>query len=503
METTTSKTFFGRVRALELVKNKLRKNRLLALTAPHQSGKSSFIHQALVPDLQDGDFQGLAGSEWLAVFMDASQDFLENMAAAFSKTGILYEDKVSPDFEERLYQSLDRKQTNIVQLYRESSFMQQYNLLIVVDNFDALFEDDQAADKAYLSNLLVEASMAKDIAVYVLLVMNTENVAAIPKHGKYEILGEAMTKSQYQLHTLSQEDLNLAIQSIIEEKEAKISDKVVNDILEELYWDTEQLPKLKNYISKIKSGWTQPTKKLFAKEEKKEEIKIEKPKPKPKPKPNLSSVADKIFKQLPTRYQQQICEAIFRLICIKDEELGSFLIEERSVAEIAQRTGYPAEEIVRVVDNLKEEEVLFVDTPTTTEKSLVYNDDETILEGWQRLEDWVHAEKNKKESYFELVQATENYHDNRRNTNYLLKGDTLEKMLNWKKVHQPDATWAAHFVGFDFDKCMQFLLLSEETAKTPPAPEPTPPPPSRPQRPQPKPTPPPRRKPKIVIKGRK
>mgnify|MGYP000583443511 CR=1 FL=1 len=82
---------YGREKEVENLLQIIQKNKLITLTGPSGSGKSSLINAGLVPRLKKG-FSGQAGKEWSICKFRPGINPIENMISALTNSGVFNKD---------------------------------------------------------------------------------------------------------------------------------------------------------------------------------------------------------------------------------------------------------------------------------------------------------------------------------------------------------------------------------------------------------------------------
>ena len=155
--------FFGRERQLDELLRKLRSNRFLAVVGSNGNGKSSFIKAMLVPRLKEG-FNGQAGAAWRIATCTPGNNPLENLSRQLAQRNVLHGDEMmDPSYPSKIEGMLRNGSLGIVEAFKKSSVGRGENLMIVVDQFEEIFNFSKKnkrneEDAATFVNLLLNAS---------------------------------------------------------------------------------------------------------------------------------------------------------------------------------------------------------------------------------------------------------------------------------------------------------------------------------------------------------
>lgn len=517
MKDQNIRNFFSREQDVEAIKNKLRKNRFLALVAPPAGGKSTIITKSLIPVLKQEAFQGKAGVKWSIAKVDIRHDPIEELAEALAKPGILQDKKIKPDFEDYLLTQLEDKQLDLVDIYRQHDYIQQFNLLLFIDHFDWILDHlNQRTD--YFISLLLDAASNLDTAIYVLVSMNNDSAKRLLKHPSLEVLQRAMERSMYRLHGLSQAQLDEVIQQAAASSGAKLTPDMVTELIDKLYFDDDQLPELRNWVSKIVSGTVKTKTKIEPKSSSSSGRPVlrvkdnSQPEPQPEAEPvvakskvtrtaktaganKMHKEAEEIFSNLATRYQQDVCSSIFKILGSKDQETQHLIIYPTKINTIAKYMDISPADIIRILELYKTAGILTSrDTPLDPD-SLVFGSKGLNLEDWERLHEWIEEETNFAETYNEIVDAAEAYFISGANLPKEWNANKIGRVLAWKEQYEPTEAWLGRY-NDKYDLAMQFLddceQLYEDMAPEPepePLPEPEPEVATPEPEPEPEPTP--------------
>lgn len=218
-----------RSRELEKLKNKLRKHQFVALSGPAYSGKSWLCNElkSSLEEKSQGSkvisdrFRGRNGMKWkvanlqLNHFSGPYRQLAKCLASPSSDILVPAREKVSPLFEDEIWEKL-RKDDNrgLCDLYEESEFLKDYNLLIIVDQFENLFSgtkfrtEVRNEDQKNFIRLLLKASKEEQLIYLAVSIRPPKS-----ERWKYQFkdLWEAMHDAEFPVYALNQEGLEKAI----------------------------------------------------------------------------------------------------------------------------------------------------------------------------------------------------------------------------------------------------------------------------------------------------
>ncbi|MCB9233218.1 MAG: hypothetical protein H6581_16295 [Bacteroidia bacterium] len=179
----------------------------------------------------DQKFSARAGMKWKVVNVqltreDNPYDQLTREIVRPDRSVIFSsKDKISP-LEERRIKTLLLRPGNegLIKLYRESPYIQQYNLLIIIDQFENLFFTTKIKqrEKADFIQLLLNASYHQG-EIYVVTAFRPPRDERW--RDKYRDLSEALIHCEFPLFHLKQKDLEKAISTFFEERSIQLEKK--------------------------------------------------------------------------------------------------------------------------------------------------------------------------------------------------------------------------------------------------------------------------------------
>ena len=155
--------FFGRGREINDLLKRLRRVRFLAVVGPSGCGKSSLIKAGVLAGLRDGYLD----AEWRIASFCPGERPLDNLAGELGDRAAVRS-------------ALDRGPMGLVEAVQEQQLSLQTNVLILVDQFEELFQfverrGDAAREEAKAFLRLLLAAAASDTApIYIVMTMRLE-----------------------------------------------------------------------------------------------------------------------------------------------------------------------------------------------------------------------------------------------------------------------------------------------------------------------------------------
>src|SRR3982751_710074 len=182
-EIIEKRMFFGRDGLSDVLLQKLRDTRFVAVVGTSGSGKSSLVRAGLLPALKGG-FMVSAGSNWRIALFRPVNDPIGNLAQALFEAGMFTGDQQENGkalIEEELRRS-SRGLIEVVSKAKKAEKMSEHdNLLIVVDQFEELYRFEPNSkignpkeDAGAFVKLLLESSKQLDLPVFTILTMRSD-----------------------------------------------------------------------------------------------------------------------------------------------------------------------------------------------------------------------------------------------------------------------------------------------------------------------------------------
>lgn len=278
-------TLHCRDQDLKKLLSQLRKNRLILLTGTKGSGKTSLVRAGIIPYLRKNGFNAQSGKYWRVAYFLPSHALFDDFASALALPDVLLfpGQRITPEYVDRMETSLKSDVLGLSRVYEEHSTIQDYNLLIIVDNLENIFKSDIKDDlNWHFFQSLIYASVYSTHPVYVLLVLdekykkklfsffrdmvletNSKGSPAFSFNGLSKAPDTWLHNNTIPLFGFSQSELcNIISESIKKvEQESDISIDVESSltelVAERCFQHDEQLRELQNLMSQIWMLWSQ------------------------------------------------------------------------------------------------------------------------------------------------------------------------------------------------------------------------------------------------------
>lgn len=453
--------FFGREKQVDELLTKLRTVRFLAVIGSSGSGKSSLVKSGLIPALHSGFMSG-AGSDWRICSFRPGSNPIGNLAAALSENGILYNDldaEQKSTFTAINEATLRRSNLGLLEVFKQSHLSSKSNLLILVDQFEELFRfsrfekeaGEGKRDSAAFINLLLKAVEEKTFPVYVVFTMRSDFLGDCTE---FRGLPEAINKGQYLVPRMTREERREAITGPVAVGGAQISQRLLNQLLNDVGDNPDQLPILQHALMRTWEVWY----KKPGSENK--EIDIDDYEETGTMREALSQHAEEAYQELDTARKKQICEVVFKALTDKGSDARG-IRRPQTLQSLALLANAPVDEVAEVIEVFRKKGRTFLMPPAgipLSPASIIDISHESIMRVWNRLMAWVEEENQSAQIYLRLCEAAGRYETGKGG---LWRDPELQLAWKWKEDNSPNAAWAARYNN-EFDKAMVFLLHSKK-----------------------------------------
>lgn len=447
-----SHLFFGREGQSEEVLDNLSKNRFVAVVGSSGSGKSSLMYCGLVPILHGG-FITEAGSKWRIFVSRPGNDPIGNLAKEIAKN--YKEEKTDENTESIIKTILSGSSNGLIEALKYTTTDKNENILILADQFEELFrfrkkfDDDHGINESYAYvKLLLEAVKQTDLPIYIVMTMRSDFIGEC---SQYQELTNLINTSHYLIPQMDRENLRLAITGPIAVGGGKISQKLVNELLNDLGNNPDQLPILQHALMRTWNYWTKHS-------EGSNEIEVEHYDAIGRMEKALSNHANEAYNELSPE-QKRICENMFKTLTERGND-NRGIRHPSPINEIAAIANSNAQEVAEVVKhfNAAGRSLINASDKQLTSTSIIDISHESLMRIWDKLKVWVEEEALAVQMYLRLSEAAALYQEGKVG---LWRPPDLQLAINWRKEKRPTLTWAKRFSPA-FERAMIYLETSEK-----------------------------------------
>src|SRR5438874_3069352 len=453
-ETDEYRLFFGREGQSDELIARLQRSHFLAVVGTSGSGKSSLVRAGLLPALRGGMMAG-AGSGWRIAIMRPGSDPIGNLAATLAEEDVLSEagGGLPPAEAEAVIEAtLRRGSLGLVNAARQARLAEHEKLLLVVDQFEELFrfrvaraaastEDDASA----FVKLLLEAARQQELSIYVVPTMRSDFLGDC---AQFQGLPEAINDGQYLIPRMTRDERRFAITGPVGVKRCKITEPLVNRLMNDVGDNPDQLPILQHALMRTWDYWA-------AHRRNGEPIGLDQYEAVGTMSDALSKHADEAFDELPDERSRQIAEVLFKSLT----ERGADNREIRrptclkDICDIANATPL---EVGAVIEVFRAPGRSFLMPPAGVAllpETVIDISHESLIRNWNRLKGWVRDEADSARIYRRLAGSATDYHAG---AGGLLDDVTLQYVLRWREKSKPDWAWGVRYHP-DFNTAMGYL----------------------------------------------
>jgi hypothetical protein len=430
-ETNESDLFFGRRDQVRELLGLMRRNRFLAVVGSSGCGKSSLIRAGLLAALRDG-YLVEPGAEWRIAVMRPGDTPVHCLAQALQAPGALGDLYPDPVDLAALEATLRRGSLGLVEAVQEAPLPPRVRLFLLVDQFEELFrfgadpERSQREARVFVK-LLLEAVAQRQWPIYIGITMRSDflgNCAGLPG------LPEAINQGLYLVPQMDRAQLREAVRRPVELYGAKITERLVNRLLNDLGDDTDQLPILQHAMMRLWSLWSEGPR----------DAPLDLAQYDP-----IGGIAEALSRHVGQVYDglgpedQRIAQWLFRKLTQTTRE-RQVVRQSASVEQIAREAGVRVEQVAAVVEQFREPTRSFLMPPPTVPlaaETVIDISHESLIRQWKKLSEWAALEARDSRLSREIRDGAALWDEKGREPSFLWQGRRLAEAEEWRKAH-PD-----------------------------------------------------------------
>ncbi|HKK59493.1 MAG TPA: hypothetical protein VJ937_08450 [Salinivirga sp.] len=451
--TSESHLFFGREGQSEEVLSNLSQNRFVAVVGSSGSGKSSLMYCGVVPILYGG-FITEAGSKWKIILSRPGNDPIGNLAKEIAAQSS--EDNSDTGYNPKLIRAILESSSNgLVEAIKQTQSHDDQNYLILADQFEELFRfrkkfgNENAVNESFAYvRLIMNAIKQSHVPIYVVMTMRSDFIGEC---AQYQELTDMINTSHYLIPQMNRDNFRLAIKGPIAVGGGKISEKLVNELLNDLGDNPDQLPILQHALMRTWDFWIKHS-------GGKEELDVVHYDSIGRMEKALSNHANEAFNELSPE-EKVICENMFKTLTERGND-NRGIRHPSSVEEIASIANSDEATVIKIIEHFRASGRSFLTSADKTLKSesIIDISHESLMRIWDKLKVWVDEEAMAIQMYMRLSEAAAMYQEGKIG---LWRPPDLQLALNWRKEKQPTLTWAKRFSPA-FERAMVYLETSEK-----------------------------------------
>lgn len=458
---STTGPLAGRQRQVFDILSLFQSSQMVGLFGENGSGKTTLIKRGLIPELEKG-FLGIAGKKWKSVTIRPGITPLENLSAGIAQLG-LNQGKQKLEDEVFLTESMRLSSEGLKNAcLQKGSQKSDFNALLVIDNFEDLFQFREVAQntgewdetvKSFIQNITKCASYSS-IPVYFLIVLRAEYMSRL---FEYRHFYEIVSASQYNLPQFRKTEFTEVIKAILQPSKMTMHKDGVDYLYNELGKDLKNLTLLKYYLNEAVE-----TTASISKDEIELEVLLQ------ISSDSLYAKKLELFFSSCTEVQKRLIEKLFKQITVTEE--GSRIRKPIRVDHFLKVTGSQLRELSPLLQSIQHSFHFLLDVllpfqerlevknhSIISEASVIDVKNEQFIPHWPRLAEWIKEEKESQDLYKRLSEKSMLF--DKGLTDYLKPPD-LDLALSWYEQQKPDELWSNQFDS-NHHRTIAYLLTSK------------------------------------------
>ncbi|HBL28746.1 MAG TPA: hypothetical protein DD490_18070 [Acidobacteria bacterium] len=423
--------FFGRRDQVHELLGRMRRHRFLAVVGSSGCGKSSLVRAGLLAAL-DGGFLVEPGGGWRIAVMRPGGAPIQQLAKALHAPGALGDLYPDPGELDALEATLRRGSLGLVEAVAEAPLPPKVRLFVLIDQFEELFrfgsdlERSQREARAFVK-LFLEAVAQREWPVYAGITMRSDflgNCAALPG------LPDAINQGLYLVPQMGRDQLREAVRGPVELSGARITERLLNRLLNDLGEDTDQLPILQHAMMRLWSLWSEGLREA--------PLDLELYGPIGGVAQALSLHVQKVYDDLDPE-GRRIAEWMFRKLTRTTAE-RQVIRQSVLLGQVARDARVTAGAVAAVAEPFRAPGRSFLmppcsDVETLTPETVLDISHESLIRQWEPLSTWASLEARDARLVREIQGGAALWDEKGREPSYLWQGRRLAEAEEWRKAH--------------------------------------------------------------------
>jgi len=455
--------YFGREGQSDEVLAILEKNRFVNILGSSGTGKSSLMFSGVIPTLHGG-FISNAGNEWEVISAKPGLSPIKNLAIGFKKhiegkSKSKDRDPYHSLINEHLFEAILNKSTKgISEIYKLNRHLKGKNLLLYLDQFEEIFRFRKLGETKHINeslayvNLILDAIKQTEAPIYIALSMRSDFLGDCEQ---FPELTNKINDSHYLIPQMTREQKKLVISGPVAVGDARISNRLVQRLLNDMGDRYDQLPVLQHALMRTWNYWNESNKTD-------NQLDLIHYEAIGGVNEALSRHADEAFYEL-NEEEKDICEKIFKTITEKRSD-NDGIRRPTPLKEISQIVDEEEHVLIKIIDKFRVEGRALL-TPREdveiTSDSVIDISHEALMRVWYRLRNWVQEESQSAQIYLRLSEAANKY---QKGSGRLWRPPDLQLAIEWRNNSKPTLKWALQYEN-NFEAVILFLEKSEESYK--------------------------------------
>lgn len=447
-----SHLYFGRKGQIDEVIEKLLSYHFNAVVGTSGIGKSSFMYCGLLPNLNNG-LETPFSDQWQTVILRPGLSPLKNLARELATLEQSSDEELTELNINSYLLELTENSNALRDIFLRKNKKDKKNYLLFIDQFEELFrfrqQDMESADEASSFVKLIASCVNKEYPIYVVLTMRSDFVGDC---SQYPLLTSMLNQSQFLIPQMTREEKREAILGPAGIMGARIDDKLVQQILNDVGDSADALPVMQHALMRSWDFWQKSS-------NGREAISQNHYETIGGMKKALSIHANEAFNELNDK-QRLICEKLFKTITEKGDD-GRAVRRPTKLGEIANICTVSSKEVVEVIDFFRSPGRTLLMPPynvVLNEDSMIDISHESLMRNWVMLSKWVDEESESVKLYLRLSEAAEMHQQGKAG---LWRPPDLQLALNWLEEEKPSKTWGLRHDSA-YERTMLFLDFSKK-----------------------------------------